>query len=90
MGYEDTRRVLTLVLYDRGIVLDPYSIMEVATLIHSYFVRGVESDVRGAIELLYRLLEKMGYENAYSMADSIVREVVARVERILDEENHRL
>ena len=75
-------------LYARGYVLDPYSVMEVATLVANYIRRCEESSWLGAVGLLSKILGKAGVDDSEDEARGIIREVVELLGGC--EENHRL
>ncbi|AEM37992.1 hypothetical protein Pyrfu_0120 [Pyrolobus fumarii 1A] len=79
-AFDVVRQVLTHALYNNGLVLDPYTTMEVATLIHLYITTGSRSHYEGAVRLLGFVLGKMGYDDAERIASNIVEEVVNRVD----------
>ncbi len=88
-GYEAVRRTLVERLYARRIVVDPYTLMEVATLINLYFARCDPGHLEGAEDALGLILRKLGVKEPMRTAREVISEVVARVKPGC-EENHRL
>ncbi len=81
---EALRRIVS----NRGYVVDPYSMLEVATLIARYASRCDDGSLMGAEGMLSSILAKAGAVDAVGEARDIIREVVETLGGC--EENHRL
>ena len=85
-SYTRVHDALRRVLYWNGVHLDPYTVMEAATLLSRYFDHCDKSSLEGFELLMGKALRDAG---ASVDLEHIIREV-ARVANVGCEENHRL
>ena len=88
MSYDELRASLLQSLYGRRIVVDPYTIMEVATLVSLYVSSCERGYFEGAVKALSTVLGKLGVDGYERVAEDVIREVVLKGGGGC-EENHR-
>ncbi len=84
--YSRVYEALRIVLYAKGVHLDPYTVMEAATLLSRYFTHCDDASLEGFENLMKKALESVGVSIDLT---PVIREVARLVEAGC-EENHRL